>query len=229
MEPFVGLEQARRSLVKRSFLAILLLAAAGLGLYKERISIGYLLSWQGVRDLGDLRDLYLSGKKKLPARPFEYVRLENMLVTHDELESSSGKYRYFFCPIYDIVVRTSRPLPEPPIRIARVAIPNGLEFLVEQGKAQITDFGRSFDARGMLLRLRDMPGFRGGIDRFARERLKLSPEEIDEAWGLLDGETPQDQYQAMFMLGVALLSLVLAVGLVASGTATYRKASRAVS
>ena len=214
---------AKKRLVRRILLADLVLLLSVLGLYKERHSVLYMLTWQEPTDIGDVRELYVSGTRELPASPGTYVRVRNLLVTHDELKSSSGKYRFFFCPIFNILVRTTRPLPEPPIRISRVEIPEGLEFLVEQNKVEIIDFGRSFDAEGMLLRLRDMPGFESGIEAFALERLRLSQEEIEEAWGLLDGETPQNQYLAMFMLALAVLGVLVSTGMVLAQVSNYRR------
>lgn len=211
-----SLERARRRVTMRFCLCGLVVVVAAWAVHGYWDRIGYFFSGGDLMDVGDVRALRASGVETLPAPPGSYVRLRNLIVSRAEV--SSRTYRYFFCPIYRVLVRTARPLPEGSVRVAQAEVPAGLESLIEQRKVFPEDFALHFDAEGWLLPLREVPGWKAGLQDWVRNDLKLSEDEINASFALLDGEAPRGQYWAVVVLASSILivlasfaSLVLAV------------------
>ncbi len=175
----------------------------------------------GIVDVGDVRALRASGVETLPASPGSYVRLENLIVSRDEVRTRT--YRFFFCPIYRVLVRTARPLPEGSMRVAQAEVPEGLEYLIERRKVFPEDFALHFDAEGWLRPLREVPGWDAGLGDWVRNDLKLSDEEIASSFALLDGETPRGQVWAVVVLASSVLAVLASLaGLVVAVRALRR-------
>ena len=178
---------ARRKLLMRLILFVFLVSATAwfLSQSDKRARFWHWLGISEVVNAGDVRAARASGKTALDVPPGAQARVENLLVTHPAAGKTNN---YFYCPIYGILVRTPRSLPEPSGRLTDTEIPAGLEYLLQQRKVLPEDFSQRFDAEGWLLPLREAPGFRGGIEEYVRNTLKLSDAEFDVSWALLDGE-----------------------------------------
>lgn len=207
-----AVDSARKTLRLRGLLLVVAIFASvwALRAYWDRLE--YFFGGGELQDIGDVRELRAKGVKELPAKPGSYVRLRNLIVSRAEL--GTKKYNFFFCPIYRVLVRTPRPLPEGSIRVAQAEIPEGLEYLVEQRKVWPEDFALHFDAEGWLLTLQKVPGWDKGIREWVKNELKLTDEEIENSFALLDGETPGSQYWALLVLIAAIVAMV-------GGSATF--------
>ncbi len=201
-----ALARARRRVTLRAVLFGLVVVVAAWAVHGFRDRLAYFFSGGERVDVGDVRALRASGVETLPASPGSYVRLENLIVSRDEVRTRT--YRFFFCPIYRVLVRTARPLPEGSMRVAQAEIPEGLEYLVEQRKVFLEDFALHFDAEGWLRPLREVPGWDAGLRDWVHNDLKLSDEEIASSFALLDGETPRGQVWAVVVLASSVLAVL---------------------
>ena len=195
---------AKRALV---FVAALIVALWSVMTFKPNLS--YFFANRTPVNIGDVRKLRAKGVTKLDVTPNSYVRMENLIVGYPELETK--KYHFFFCPIYNVLVRTESPLPEVSLRVGQTEIPEGLEFLVEQHRVPLEFFATHFDAEGWLMPVSEAPGFKAGIEEFLKKNVRLSDSEICEAYALLDKETPNKQIFAVLIL-VAGIFIVCASG-----------------
>ncbi|MBM4397620.1 MAG: hypothetical protein FJ087_18270 [Deltaproteobacteria bacterium] len=209
---------ARLRLVTRAVIAASVIAVgAWVVVTRSWPGIAYFLEHPDLVSYGDVRELRAKGTKALDARTNSFVRLENLVVTN---RAETSRYNYFWCPVFDVLVRTAAPLPPIPVpsgRIYEAEIPAGLEFLVEQRKVFPEDLSVRFDAQGRLVRLRDAPGWSGPVGQYARDVLRLADAEADAAWALLDGESPRLRgadvgflLAALVVAGFALTALFLA-------------------
>lgn len=199
-------------------MTVLVIAVATWAIHDFRSNLAYFFYGGDLVDVGDVRALRASGIKALPARPGSYVRLQNLIVSRDEVRTRT--YRFFYCPIYRVLVRTARPLPDGSVRVAQAEVPAGLEYLIEQRKVFPEDFARHFDAEGWLRPLREAPGWDAGLKEWVTHDLRLSDGEVDASFVLLDGETPRGQYWALIVLVSAILAtLGSATGLVVAARA----------
>lgn len=190
----------------RAVLFVAVVGVAAWAIHGYRNHIAYFFQGGDLVDVGDVRALRASGVDTLPVRAGSYVRLQNLIVSRDEVRTR--KYRFFFCPIYRVLVRTARPLPEGSVRVAQAEVPAGLEYLIQQRKVFPEDFALRFDAEGWLIPLREVPGWDAGIRDWVLNDLKLSEQEVDASFALLDGETPHGQYWAIIVLVSAVLMVL---------------------
>ncbi len=136
-----------------------------------------------------------------------YVSVRGQIMTY-EAETEKGNESFFFDPLYNIITRTPRELPEK--RSYRVVpIPSYLVYLVENRRAFAEDLTVGFDGTGRLLRA-DHAGRWGHIYKAYKRTIPDIPPP-DETWILLDGDSPDTYWPYGVAYGVALL-LVLMTG-----------------
>lgn len=217
-----AVQKAWRRVRVRAALLLGVLAVSAWSVSGFRDRIRYWFEGGDLVDLGDVRALRASGVEVLPARPGMYVRLRNLIVSRDEI--STRTYRFFFCPIYRVLVRTARPLPEGSLRVAQAVVPEGLEYLIEQRKVFPEDFALHFDAEGWLLPLDRVPGWKSGLEQWVRTDLKMTDAEIASSYALLDGETPGGQVWSVVVL---FSSLFVSLAAIAGVVIAIRAARRA--
>lgn len=223
--PQKDVARAKKTLYRRLALAIVVTLVSLWSVEAFRARIAYFFSGSEPIDLGDVRSQRASGKEPLSAPPWSYVRVRNLLVTRDSLGSKT--YRYFYCPVSNLVVRTQRPLPEGSMRVSQAEIPAGLEYLVEQRKVFPEDFTRSFDAEGWLVPIEEVPGFKDPhFQTWLREELRLEGEELKKVMGLLDGERPGSQIWPIVVLVSSVVIFLMAWVGFAFSMRSWRKALR---
>lgn len=212
-------ERARSSAGMRLLIrAVIAVAVVGVMVYVVPASvwprISYWLDAPALVNLGDIRALRASGTRTLQAAPGSFVRIENLIVTK---RAETSRHNFFWCPLFNILVRTKASLPPVPVpsgRIAEVEVPEGLDFLIEERKIFPEDLAVRFDAQGWLLRLTDIPGWKGPVGQYAREALGLSDEEAARSFALLDGEAPDMPVrEVLLLIGAVVISLVSIVAL----------------
>jgi hypothetical protein len=187
-----------KAVAKRALVFVVAVVVALWSVMSFKANLIYFFANRTPVNIGDVRQLRAKGVTKLDVKPNSYVRMENLIVGYPELETK--KYRFFFCPIYNVLVRTESPLPEVSLRVGQTEIPEGLEYLVEQHRVPLEFFATHFDAEGWLMPVTEAPGFKAGIEEFLRKNVRLSDSEIREAYALLDKETPNKQIFAVLIL-----------------------------
>lgn len=172
--------------------------------------------WNGeaqLVDMGNLSDRWRDGERELPLSERTYVEMDGMIVTHamealrskadDGDESSAPAKRYFLCPLYDIIVRTSQAFPEARgHRGAQIPIDPAFVELIQKRKAFPEHLETSFKAKGRLVAIADAP-------LSAQKAVKTFQEVVrrdsDHFYLLIDGETPEDYNHYAFLWGAALV------------------------
>ena len=166
----------------------------------------FLAPGSGVIDLGDLRARRTGGEERLQVPPDSYVKLRNQVMTY---EAESDCCQYFFDPLYNIITRTPRQLPEKNL-YRSVEIPGKLAWLVQQRHAFAEDLTAGFDGEGRLVRVDRAPRWRYLYDAYERTIARMPPP--DETYIFLDGATPGTYWTYGVAYAAALL-LVLVTGL----------------
>jgi len=203
-DPHVALEQALTVLRFRVVLFVLSLFFAGAMCWMVRDEVSFaLLSPSEPARVGDVRALWMAGSKDLAADHNSYVTVENLVPTRTV---ATEDRTYFLSPLYDILVRTPRPLPVPPQRLDSVALDPSLLRLVQERRAFPENLLVRFDVTGRLMRLDKAPRWTRRIRRAYTPYLR-HPE--SKAWLLLDGEHPSDCLGYVWVYAGALLLLLL--------------------
>ncbi|NOZ01912.1 MAG: hypothetical protein GXP54_08500 [Deltaproteobacteria bacterium] len=224
---FKALVAARKRVIVRALISLAVLVIGFWALKIHEPGIKYFISGGDLVDFGDVRKARASGKTALDVKPGSYVRLKNLMVTN---QAEGRKYKYFFCPIYNVLVRTTRPLPERSIRVSRAVIPDGLDYLVEQRRVWVEDFSTSFDVQGWIMPLKDMPGWNGGLRDYVLkppgpgQRAILTKDEVNTAWALLDGESPASEYWAFIVLVSVIFVVLASIASLSLAVRAWRKA-----
>jgi hypothetical protein len=206
----VAAVSARRRVVTRVVLFVLVAVAAGWAVAWSWPGIRFAMSGGELRRVGDVRALRASGVNTLDAPAGSYARLENLLVTRP---AEGTRFNYFWCPIYGVLVRTNQPIPELTGRIVEATVPEGLEYLLQEHVVRdAAVFALHLDAEGWLMPLADVPGFKGAVGDYVRQTLKLTPEQVAESWALLDGESPSGHGRDLWVLAGAVLAFLVSLG-----------------
>lgn len=219
----IALKSAKRRVLTRLVLFLLVAFTAVWAVLWAWPGIHYALYGGELRNIGDVRALRASGVKTLDVSPGSYVRFENLMVTRP---ATGTRFNYFYCPIYSILVRTNQPIPELTGRVIEASVPEGLEYLLQD--RIVSDpaiFALHADVQGWLIPLREVPGFRGAVGDYIRQTLGLTPEQIDRSFALLDGESPEGHRSELWILGGAIIAVIVSlVGLTLSIRAWRRMA-----
>ncbi|NUN12951.1 MAG: hypothetical protein HUU55_04880 [Myxococcales bacterium] len=198
--PVDPLHRASRIRAVRQVVLVAILLFGSLSLYFTRQEIAYFFSDSTPYDLGNLRNHYHSGKRSLEVESNTYVRAEGLVMMEI---AQAGRFQYFFCPLYNIIVRTERELPEK-ARADLTYIELEPEWLpiLENRLALPSDLTAGFEATGQLLRLTDGPRWVKEVRKFYDAELTVPP---DQAFLLLDGEAPGDKLWYVFAIGIFIL------------------------
>ena len=183
----------------RLFVSVVLIGVTGFVMYSTRHRFLYWIQAGDPTPLGDLRERWASGERDFPGQSNTYVSASGLVITRvliargtgddGKLVPESEADRLFFDPTYNLIVKTERTLPEPPLRLAQVEIDRRLAELVRRRLAFPSDLTVSFAAEGRLVRGEDVPAYMRRSVNYYAERMKLPP---DDLWVLSDGDTPGD-------------------------------------
>ena len=220
-DPYAALEQASMVVRFRALLFVLSLVFAGAMCWMVRDEVAFaLFSPDEPALVGDVRALWLAGRTSLDAEHNSYVWVENLVPTRTV---ATEDHTYFLSPIYDILVRTPRPLPAPPQRLDSINVDPRMLGLVQERWAFPENLLVRFDVKGRLLRLDRAPRWTRRIRKAFHPYMK-HPEH--EAWLLIDGDEPGDALTYVWVY-VGALVLLLLTGAYVLRSMRQRDAARA--
>lgn len=161
-------------------------------------------------DLGDLGERYKSGARTLDAPSNRFVKVRGLFATHESEAETDGDEvaRFYLCPMFHIIVRTPRPLPDKPFhRTASLEVDSGFVPLLQERKAFPVDLVVRLEAEGRLMRATDVPKWhtapvhhfasRTGIDR-------------GDLWLLVEGDVPEVHGRFVMLWGLSICMALFA-------------------
>ncbi len=144
----------------------------------------------------DLRKAWLAGERTLPGTSNTYAALDGLVITMESpeyiREGDGGeivaRHRFFFCPLFNIVVLTPKELPEKPWHRTVDIVPGFIELL-QQRRAFPYDLAVEFNGVGRLVAGDDAPAeMRKAVNTYSA---KLDIDKSD-LWVFIDGNKPKD-------------------------------------
>lgn len=202
-DPHVLLERISITLRFRKVLLVVTISFAIFVSWSMKEDLSYFLSSSiEPTHFGDLREKWLRGDSKLGGEHNTFVELPNMVPTN---ALATKAHTYFLCPLFDVVVRTSRPLPTPPDRLQDFTVEPKFLALLQERRAFPQNLLVKYEGRGRLMRLDKAPRW---TRRIVRHYLGFTKRPAKEAWLLLDGEEPRN-YKIYLWLFFGAFGLVL--------------------
>jgi hypothetical protein len=170
-------------------------------------------------ELGDLGERYKAGERALPVDSNRYVHASGLFITH-ESEGMVGRggdsggdvtRRFFLCPLFDIVVRTSQPFPDKPFhRAASIEVDAAWVDLLEQKRAFPYDLTDHHRDHGRLVRGSEVSRWHAKPVVHFAQVTRRDPREL---WLLIDGDRPENYAHFAVVWGAAVLALLSSFGL----------------
>ena len=224
--PEVELGRVRARVAARLVVFLVVAAVAGASVYMTRHDFAYF--WNSEEDvvaLGDLRARVIAGEKDLGAANNTYISVENQFVTY---EAESESFNYFLDPLYFVITRTKRDLPEPEIRGRwyQEEVPEGLLHLLLEKHVYVEDFTTGFGGKGRLLRADLAPKWVRNIYTAYRDILRERPAE--QVHIFLEGETTRDYWMYPLAYGLAILLVLMTGGFLVRAVVVYVRVRRQV-
>lgn len=221
-DPHLEVQRTRNRVIIRAIVFVVLSAVAVLSVLGSRQEFAYHAQGDdALVELGDVRERYSGGQTRLDVASNSYVEMKNLVMTY---EGESDNYRYFYDPLYSVIVRTAAELPEKEV-YRHVDIPASLVWLVENRQAFAEDLTVGFDARGRLLRADLAPR---KLRRIAEQYNDIIRRPLDEIYILLDGETPGGYAWFAVAYGIAALLVLLTALFLARAIRNYRRVLRSL-
>lgn len=170
------------------------------------------------RDLGSLKERYLSGERELDFPSNVYVKVDGVFSSY-EAEGSSTRggatklHRFYLDPLFHVVVRTSKPtLDKPYHRAASLEVDEGFLNILEERRAFPYDLVVSSDASGRLIRAVDAPRWHRKPLRYFASVARLDPKNM---WLLLEDDPPEAYGGYVLIWAAAILLALSSLTLVA--------------
>ena len=163
-------------------------------------------------DLGHFGDHWREGKRDLALEDNSYVKTDGMFVTYamesirdanEAPDDERPSYRYFLCPLFDTLVRTSQPFPEARGHWgAQTPIDPAFLELIQDRRAFPENLAATFKGQGRLVTIDHAPlSARAAVGTF-KQRI---PGDTDHFFLLLDGEEPADYSHYAILWAAAFL------------------------
>lgn len=199
---------ARRARYSRALVFAALSVLCGFAIWVGRAEIGYFLSSSEPIDLGDLALRYADGETEIELPDNRYVTAKGLIMTQI---SEAGHKTYFLDPLYDIIVRTERELPDKPVRTsAYVEVDGAYQPILANRLAFPHDLTVFFEAEGRLVRLGAPPEqLRGELKKVSAHYSRVINGQPEDAYILYESEDPSSYlwYVAAMLLAIALIGL----------------------
>ncbi len=169
-------------------------------------------------ELGDLGERYKAGERTLPVESNRYVHASGLFITHESEglvgrggDSDGETRRFFLCPLFDIVVRTSKPFPDKPFhRAASIEVDPAWVELLEQKRAFPYDLTVTAEVTGRLVRGSEVSRWHAKPVVHFAQVTRRDPREL---WLLIDGDRPESYAHFAVVWGAAVLVLLSSFGL----------------
>lgn len=163
-------------------------------------------------ELGDLGERYKAGERTLPVESNRYVHASGLFITHESEglvgrgDASDDTRRFFLCPLFDIVVRTSKPFPDKPFhRAASIEVDPAWLGLLEEKRAFPYDLTVTAEVTGRLVRGSEVSRWHAKpVVHFAQ----VSRHDPRDLWLLIDGDRPDNYAHFAVVWGAAVLVLL---------------------
>jgi hypothetical protein len=162
-------------------------------------------------DLGNAREHWLAKNMDLKARSGQYVRMEGLIPTRYRVGEDGDNEIYFtdyFCPIFNIAVRTTEIPPAQPDFGGRQYLgkfPQEFLALVQTRRVHVENLHVHASIEGRIYRMDEAPSFVSDMVDFYRPYLDRP---INEAWIVLDGVTPAS-VRYVWWVALAFIALIL--------------------
>ncbi len=219
-----GAEMSRRSrdpIVWRGvFSALIVLLSVGLITFTYDDFMYWVEAPEQPQDLGHVGERYIAGDTDLGVTSNSYVKVSGMFLTH-ELQAVGSKEdekgedvadetsrKYFICPLYDIVVQTTQPLPDKAWG-RNVSIDGAFIDLINRRRAFPQDLTVTIDGAGRMFKLKEAPEWaRRMVRRWYLEQLRVSVDP-DKVLFFMDGETPDKYSKYAYFWGFAAIAPII--------------------
>jgi len=226
-DPYVALEGLRFNYTLRKLLFIGALLLGGFVALNFKDSFFYYLeNRSGPVPLGDARAKYIQGDREIAPEHGGYVSLDNAIPTVYrsyvmERAGNERPYTEFLCPVFDVVVRTSRGLPSPPSSNRTMQVDSRLLPLLQAQRANIDNLNVRFSAEGRIYRMDKVAGEFSGLVSFYRPWIKKP---ASAAWILVDGDVPDVRILWVY-IGIFLVIVFTGVLMLRARRALIRSTS----
>ena len=203
-------------------LTFLLVALSVWMLWMTRTELAYWLQrGKPPVEAGRLVEKWKAGERELWLESNTFVHASGLFSTMEseahaddagsEELSDPDVFRFFLCPLYNIVVRTREPFTPKPERAAwNLELDSELVSLVVNKQAFASDLSNEVRVTGRLLRATDAPyWYRKPLLYFAR-RGHLDPKSL---WLFLDGESPTTYGSYATLWGLGWITILASLGL----------------
>ena len=166
---------------------LILLALAFMGLSNSFADFAYFFTSSDPVDLGDVRQAYLQDDPLEEMGHNRYVKMDGMIPTS---VFDSAKHRYFFCPLYNVIVRTPQSIREKQTHKSYFEIQPGEERILKEKLAFVWDLPIRMNMRGRLMAVESLPGRYSHIWKSFRHELDFRTDK--PIYILVDQEEPGD-------------------------------------
>ena len=163
----------------------------------------FMKSFQDPVELGNLREK-IKTVKTLELDNNSYIKFSGAIVSR-EATSKSGKYSFFYCPLYKMIVQTEKDLP-PKKHTLTVGIPEHLFYLVNGKKIFPFDLTASFAGEGRLYRALSAPSKLKDLIRYFLRQVDDPPEEV---YFFVDGNKPVANWNYALLFVCSLFALLI--------------------
>ena len=223
------------------FLLLILVMSTGLIYFTYSDFMYWLQAPEEPTDLGDLGERFRAGEKHLDVTSNSYVSVRGLFMTYelqaegsDKAEdvkpetSQDGSRKYFICPMFDVAVQTTRPLPEKAWN-RNVEIDGDFIDLINHRRAFPQDLTVTFEGRGRIFRLNEAPSWaQRMVRRWYVEDLGV-PLDGERALVFLDGEVPGKYSKYAYFWAFGVLAPVVPFFLLIRALRRRREALAAIA
>ncbi len=213
-DPYALLEQARFNYTLRKAIIGVLIGLTTFFIWTHREDLRFAFHTADPIDLGNVRTHYEAQKTTLGAQHGQYVKLSGLIPTRYRVgqgEDEGVHFTDYFCPIFNIAVRTTEIPPAPPDFNGRQFLgtfPSEYIDLVQKRRVHVENLHVHASVEGRIYRMDQPPAYADDVADYYEKHLDRP---IQESWIMLDGLTPASVrhilWIALGFIGVALFAI----------------------
>ena len=221
----------------RGLFALLVLFVSGYVMYETHEEFSYWLKdGSNPVELGDLKSQWKDGVRDIALENNSYVNISGLLITRamepvkkadEEVDPDRKANRYFLCPLFNILVRTEQPFPDPGgHRGATIAIDPAFLELIQDRLVFPENLEATFSGQGRLVKVDKIP--RSARRAVSTYKTSLPNRDFDSFYVFLDGDLPSDYDHYAVLWGAAIFVPLLPLFLFFRAWNRRRKQGRLV-